>query len=347
VTYGSAANTVTEGDDPRLSDARIPTGPAGGALSGTYPNPVITIPGAPNQVLYSTGGGVSPAVNLNIDVEGYPIIGEETSATPAVPASGLTLFARSRAGSRILSTISPNGLVDELQTALWTKNVRLWNALGGSATTVFTLNFGNTISGTVTAEAITFGGGLANTLNRVSFVSSNTAGNSCGTRHGTLQFFLGNVARQGGFFYSTRFYIDTVKASMRWFVGMYGSAAAIGNVNPSTLTNIIGFAVDAGQSTVRFMCNDGSGTATAIDLGANFPAITANVVYEARFFVAPNSSTVYYSLERLDSAAFTEGSVNTNVPVATLLSPQIWMNNSTPNGVVNIGVISQYLETEY
>lgn len=40
-TLGTGAQQAVAGDDARLSDARTPTGPAGGALAGSYPDPAL------------------------------------------------------------------------------------------------------------------------------------------------------------------------------------------------------------------------------------------------------------------------------------------------------------------
>lgn len=316
------------------------------ALTFTQFTGGATVPGgSAGQVQYNGAGAFVGAVRLTVDAGGYPTLGEASTVNPAVPAAGATVFAKLRAGRRMAAQIGPSGVSYTMQPSLWGNKIGWWSAIGNS-TTVSSIGINNVTTGTATTRSVAITT-FATSLRQVAFVSASSAGSSAGTRHGAAQFYSGDAAGRGGYFYVARFVIDTIAAGMRWFVGLLNGTLVIGNVNPSTLLNMVGFGIDAGQTTVRFFNNDAAGTATAADMGASFPATTAGVVYEVRIFCPPNGGTISYSIERLDSAALAEGSVAADIPASTtLLSPQMWVNNGATVAAVALSVVTQYIETD-
>jgi hypothetical protein len=66
IQIGTISGTACEGNDGRLSDARIPSGLAGGDLTGTYPSPALTTTG----VAALTYGSASRVGVLAVDAKG-------------------------------------------------------------------------------------------------------------------------------------------------------------------------------------------------------------------------------------------------------------------------------------
>jgi len=239
-----------------------------------------------------------------------------------------------------------SGVPYELQAGLWGMAPRIIRPLAGG-TTLQSLGLGTSTTGTATARTPASTSLLAS-IGRVGYVSSATAGSSAGVRHGVQEFWTGNAAGLGGFFFICRFGIAQIQANMRWLVGIQAGTAALANGNPSALLNLLGFGIDSGQTTVHFLNNDGVGVATSTDLGVNFPATTANAVYEVRMFCAPNSTQISYSIDRLDVQAHAEGMVSADIPNnTTFLSPYVWINNGATAAAVAIDLIGQYVETDF
>jgi hypothetical protein len=166
-----------------------------------------------------------------------------------------------------------------------------WRARAGTTTIdVLGLGTSNTRAVAVVAPAV---GNLFTQSIRNKITSAATL------RGAQLCLWRGNSTGLGGFYLCMRGRIETFQATCRMFMGLY-SAADIGNVNPSTLLNMVGIGFDSGQTTLRLLRNDGSGTATAVDLGAGFPTTGSQILYELILSAKPNGSDIRYRIERLN-----------------------------------------------
>ncbi len=150
-------------------------------------------------------------------------------------------------------------------------------------------------------------------------------------------FWRGNSAGQGGFFLAILGLSLGCDSGGRCFFGLFGEAASAGVAttnDPSTYLNILGVAADDTDTNLQFMHNDGSGTATKVDLGVAKTVTTS--VYDIFIFCEANGSEVFYRLVRRDSVvADIASSVTTDIPGNTVnMGCQIHMGY--PGGSVPI-----------
>lgn len=321
------------------------TGPVSGVTAYGIKLEGPSSPGAGTEV----GIRVASGFDIGIDVAsgGLQLSDMDDPVTPA--ANTLRIFAQTRAGRTLPKIKGPTGLSTALQPALFANKVG-WYSAQGNSTTISVLGMAATTNGTATARNVATTGLFAS-VRRLGYVSAAGAGSSAGVRTGAGQFWFGNGANLGGFYFVSRFGVSQTQANMRSFIAMSATTGAFGNANPSTFVNMFGFGCDTGETNFSFMHNDGAGAATKDSLvgtGLSFPCNTANTdFYETRMFVVPNTTTVYYSIERLNTGELFEGSTATNLPAnTTLLAPQLWVNNGTTAAAVAIDVSAMYLETD-
>jgi hypothetical protein len=192
----------------------------------------------------------------------------------------------------------------------------------------------DTYSGVVTSTSAS---NLAQSVGTASFVARHirlryyasvvSTGRYTGVRGSSQQFW----SVTGGFRYVCDFNIsDTAYSSSTqqfYGLGAYNVDLNYGGVSTllvSSLTNIIGIGSDSGDANLQVIYNDGSGTASKIDLGSNFPANRTSgsaltTIYSIQLYNDPGSSNVLYEVINQETGSIAQGTLTTDLPSSNLL----------------------------
>jgi len=274
-------------------------------------------------------------------------------ATPATPAAGnLALFGRSLAGRVLPAIIGPSGVDTALQSFLGSNRVGMFlpNGNGGTSTSH---GLGYATTGSVTTANVT-------TTNRFSrmrgieyLVTTASTTAAVGFRGVANQWTIGaSTAGDGGFLSVLRWGPATgvSTTTTRALAGMRVVTTPT-DVETSTIVNMVGMGWDAADANIQIMHNDGSGTATKIDLGSSFPVPTVDrtSAYEIALFSPPGTTqSVGWRVTDLVSGAVVSGTITTDIPgTGTLIAPVAQMSVGGTSSVVGIKIFSHYIETDY
>jgi len=192
-----------------------------------------------------------------------------------------------------------------------------------NSTTVLAENIAvGTLQGTATAVAVSTTS-IQNKKTRLRIgVSTPAASGICGYRSTSAFNIVGMGWRMTVAFGVSD---SAYNSGARQFYGMTATTASLGlssTVTVESLVNIIGIGSDATDTNLQVFYNDGTGTATKIDLGSNFHANRPAGAVETDFIVFElynpyNSNTVYYKATSLENNVTVQGSITTNLPSNT------------------------------
>jgi hypothetical protein len=276
------------------------------------------------------------------------------AAIPSPPSGGnARLFIQDRAGREVQAWRGATGL-EQINLAHPGVKAMRWAMAVPTGTTPSTQGIALTATGTATANspAATNRYSRIGKLDYLVTTAATTA--VAGVRMTPLLVTIGaSSAGDGGFDFKLKWGPATGGATSthRGFAGLTGSTTAPTDVEPSTLVNMVGMGWDAADANIQIMHNDGSGTATKIDLGSNFPVPSADRAnyYLLELYSPPGTTQIVgYRITDLLDGDVAAGLITTNLPSnSTLLAGRAWMSVGGTSSVIGIGFSSMTIETDY
>jgi hypothetical protein len=258
---------------------------------------------------------------------------------PSAPVAGGTVldWKIASGAKEALAVRYPVGLKQLLAHSAVTE--RRMEQLPGATTTPQSYGTTWTTTGTLSHPALA-STSLATRQRQTLFSSGTTAGTVASTRTALTECWRGNAAGVGGFWYFTRFSLNTLQAGMRAFLGLADVTTAPTNVDPTTSTTPgkIGVAINTNSGNWNFVTNVTGTAPTVTALGASFP-VDITSVYELWLYAAPNDSGISWSVVNVGTGAISSGKVTTNLPAnTTFLAAQSWVTNNATAAAAILGI---------
>lgn len=316
-----------------------------------------TAAGSDTHIQYNANGVLAGEADFTWNAASNDLVlsGTDTGITiqtitnePAAPATNqLHLYTKNISGRVLPKWVGPAGVDTPFQPAFFGNNITMWNPT--TATAGVWLGTAGAGAGTYTTALPTFTNKYTSAKRGRWANVATTANQVLGQRNTESMYFRGSIAGTGGFFFFARFGFDAWTAGGRLFVGMH-TATTVVSAQPSAALNILGFGIDAGDTAITFMHNDGTGTATK-DAIAGQPALAATNGYDAYIYCRPNDSTIYYRLVNINTGAeIVSSSTTTDLPLNTVgLTAGTLASNAALTTVTSIqlGVNRMYIESDY
>lgn len=271
------------------------------------------------------------------------------SDIPAPASSTLSLYPRTTAGYSFPSIIDASNTPTSAQSSFAQSNALTWTP---GPTNVGTWTGTNGVNVGSAANMLPSTTNTYTAMRRSTFSSVVTTTNQQVGIRSDNTIILGNMARQGGFFFSCRFGFDTIATGMRAFIGLCTGTAIVSS-DPSSLGNsqsMLGFGFDLADSSWSFYHNIQNTAVTKEPISGGPTLATNNTGYDAYIWSPPNSGVIYYRLDRTDTGAtMVDGSVTKNIPaLSTALMATAQMSNGTANvtaAAAVLGINRLYVET--
>ena len=274
----------------------------------------------------------------------------------ATSAGQLRVYAKNISGRILPKWIGPAGVDTIFQPALFGNNMVLFAPSSGTTGTGTGFGAVWTASGTVSHPTpATTSPAIISQMRRTMYTNVATTTNQTlgiiSTASGLPQFWTGNAAGLGGFFFFCRFDIELwPAATVRLFVGL--TSLATGMVASDSPTgDFCGLWHDTTDSATTLSIITRNNTTTTKTAITGVPTIAAKQGFDFYMYVPPNGTTLYYRLVNINTGAeIVNSSTTTTLPRNTIfMGPQIQMSNGTANTTVTttaIAINRVYIESD-